>query len=137
MKSIFSFFFVVKAIWVSWYHNLWNSFPVEFPWFLLGDQIDHRKEPTNERLLKEEEKIVKLRVTRKVRLNLELKLLGIIKSLWQCMFRNNYRLCIYYLNHVNISQKGRLGSQFYIQLVFKAPLCITLMISDQNHYIKL
>ena len=79
-----------EAIWVSWYHNLWNSFPVEFPWFLLGDQIDHRKEPTNERLLKEEEKIVKLRVTRKVRLNLELKLLGIIKSLWKCMFRNNY-----------------------------------------------
>ena len=26
----------------------------------------------------------------------------------------------------------RLGSQFYIQLVFKAPLCITLTISDQK-----
>ena len=25
--------------------------------------------------------------------------------------------------------------QFYIQLVFKAPLCITLTISDQNHYL--
>ena len=92
MKSIFSFFFVVKAIWVRWYHNLWNSFPVEFPGFLLGDQIDHRKEPTNERLLKEDEKIVKFRVTRKVRLKLELKLLWIIKSLWICMFRNNHEV---------------------------------------------
>ena len=109
MKSIFSFFFVVKAIWVSWYHNLWNSFPVEFPGFLLGDQIDHRKEPTNERLLKEDEKIVKFRVTRKVRLKLELKLLGIIKSLWKCMFRNNYRLCVYHLNHEVYRPKEVLG----------------------------
>ena len=26
-------------------------------------------------------------------------------------------------------------AQFYIQLVFKAPLCITFTISDQNHYL--
>ena len=26
-------------------------------------------------------------------------------------------------------------SQLYVQLVFKAPLCITLTISDQNHYL--
>ena len=108
LKSIISFFFVAKAIWVSWYHNLWNSFPVEFPWFLLGDQIDHRKEPTNERLLKEEEKIVKLRVTRKVRLNLELKLFEIIKSFWYCMFRNSHRL-VYYLNHEVYGLKEVLG----------------------------
>ena len=105
-KSIFSIFFV---IWVRRYHNLWNSFPVEFPWFLLGDQIDHRKELTNERLLKEEEKIVKLRVTRNVRLNLELKLLGIMKSLWKCMFRNNYRLCVYYLIYEVYGLKEVLG----------------------------
>ena len=37
--------------------------------------------------------------------------------------------------HVIRDLKMRVWPQFYIQLVFKAPLFITLTISDQNHYL--
>ena len=35
----------------------------------------------------------------------------------------------------NEQKKIKFQPKFYIQLVFKAPLCITLTISDQNHYL--
>ena len=42
---------------------------------------------------------------------------------------------IYLKSEKNIHVERALESQFYKQLVFKAPLCITLTISDQNHYL--